>query len=738
MNIRTPEKPISSQEYEISGHLAGLFRDPDDPNESWKLEWMTGLFINLLTDVCTHNCVSERERLRDVQTILSRSQKEGTGFFTKTLPKLGKSVIQGLLEGHLPLLAGFKLKADSKHPKLLGELLDQIFHSDGKLRKEPSISAICDIVQLTQIFYKLEFPFSKRMLYKKVQAYINLDKSLPDDFTHLRRPYGGRLEELVLDLARKLITHLFKGLDPYEVIPQHGPGATYDYATPAEKSLFTRVFKSTEEHYPHHEYYFMGNWYYSNMHETRGQLEFQDYPVSRLQFVSKDSRGPRTICIESHELLWIQGGLRKTLTKHIEEHPLTKGKVNFSDQTINRALALESSKSGIFATLDMKDASDRVSVALVKELFGDTKLLGPLMSLRSQAVLLPETVTPWGVELPQMMLNNLKKFAPMGSALCFPIEAIVFWSLAIACRHVVGAEPLKTALATTYVYGDDLIVDSAGVKPILDTFHYFGLRLNKGKSCYTGLFRESCGCDAFNGENIAPTRIKKFPFTKSTDGTSITAQVELSNRFYLRGYPRASRYLLKRVEEVLGTLPLCTRKDVLVDGDNSDPIFKHWKTEPIQQAPYHRIITYQKLPFNVREVLISPNRAVSKVRRTVGYKKCKYNQLLDRYERKYPVLSPLSVGVSYSQPNWEERKCMEYLRSLLGSSGSVVDVSKDSCPIAKLGVRRNNARLRAETYSYPAEEFRSKIKLRVLAYDINSISACKNIRCQWSSDRKEL
>jgi hypothetical protein len=79
-------------------------------------------------------------------------------------------------------------------------------------------------------------------------------------------------------------------------------------------------------------------------------------------------------------------------------------------------MAKEGSVSGEIATIDLSDASDRVSLALVEELFGfNPGFLRFLKLSRSPFAQLP------GGEL--VLLN---KFASMGSALTFPVEAMVF------------------------------------------------------------------------------------------------------------------------------------------------------------------------------------------------------------------------------------------------------------------------------------------------------------------------
>jgi hypothetical protein len=144
--------------------------------------------------------------------------------------------------------------------------------------------------------------------------------------------------------------------------------------------------------------------------------------TAKVVLVPKDSRGPRLISAEPLEYQWIQQGVGRSIVAHLEAHHLTKGRVNFTHQEVNRRLAQESSATLELATLDLKDASDRVSLELVRRVFKNTpELVRALEAIRTDATLLPDG-----------RVQSLKKFAPMGSAVCFPVEAFVFWAILTA------------------------------------------------------------------------------------------------------------------------------------------------------------------------------------------------------------------------------------------------------------------------------------------------------------------
>lgn len=90
-----------------------------------------------------------------------------------------------------------------------------------------------------------------------------------------------------------------------------------------------------------------------------------------------------------------------------------------------------------------------------------------------------------------------EKFVSMGNGFCFPLESAMF---AAACHAVGCGKPGKDFL----VYGDDIIVRRSKVHELLWLLGELGFEPNVRKTCIEGPFRESCGADYFNGENVRP------------------------------------------------------------------------------------------------------------------------------------------------------------------------------------------------------------------------------------------
>lgn len=261
-----------------------------------------------------------------------------------------------------------------------------------------------------------------------------------------------------------------------------------------------------------------------------------DQIVAKLTAVPKDSRGPRLICVHPKEAVWIEQGQRHILERAIERHPLTANRINFEDQRVNGRLALSSSLDQEYVTIDLKEASDRISEKLVHYLFG---YVGRVLCCSRAS----------HVKLLDGRLLKLHMFAPMGNALTFPVESLVFWSLVragILGRHGVSCD-------NVYVFGDDIIVPTKFYDGAIMGLIQAGLIPNESKTFRKGFFRESCGVDAYRGKDVTPYRMKVRGVNSYSDGESLC---DLAKRLRQGGYADTSSYLYTCVSKRLGRLTL--------------------------------------------------------------------------------------------------------------------------------------------------------------------------------------
>jgi hypothetical protein len=329
----------------------------------------------------------------------------------------------------------------------------------------------------------------------------------------------------LLTSARQIVGQVIYKIDWSDVVPNHGPGGIFPTRLPRDKSRFRTLYRPIIEKYPFDQYYCgIPSFWYKVLVEEDGLLSVEDDILCKLTAVPKDSRGPRLICVHPAEAIWIQQGQRRILENAICKSPVTRGFINFEDQTINGQLALRSSLTRKFCSLDLKDASDRISRRLVRYLFGDFAYDWISCSRASSIQLLDGRVV------------ELKKWAPMGNALTFPIESLVFFSLVHAGIRSIHGETCDEI----YVFGDDILFPTRFYDGALYGLVSAGLVPNESKTFKRGSFRESCGVDAYKGVDITPLRIRKWD-TRRLEG--LVSMQDLAKRLRLAGYWSCSTYI---------------------------------------------------------------------------------------------------------------------------------------------------------------------------------------------------
>lgn len=453
------------------------------------------LICATLKDVACTCYQSELELQHDLATLRNRFANEGMPFLTKTLPSFGKAIDKALATDTPLEVVGFKTNG-TVLPLFMGECTRQVFDTDGRERSDASPQALKALRQLSYMFYKLELPFTKEQNNDVIKLFKETDANLPAFDAAIRSDSEGYIRR-----ARDLICRILAPVDPRDpdlFRPRHGSGAVATREKAYEKPCFKRYYKALALEFPYEDWFFYNTAHLVDELDQFLAADELDSGTAKVMLVPKDSRGPRLISCEPLEYMWIQQGLMATLVQTIESHPLTRGKVGFTDQTVNRRLALAASLDGGMATLDMKEASDRVSTELVKALFPETWVRA-LLAARSDAT-----------ELPDGEVFQMKKFAPMGSATCFPVESLVFWALSVAVitYGVQSPDSRREAQQSVYVYGDDIICRSEDQAMIRQQLPKFGLLFNEGKCCVGRFFRESCGCDAYKGVDVTPLKIK--------------------------------------------------------------------------------------------------------------------------------------------------------------------------------------------------------------------------------------
>lgn len=484
---------------------------------------------------------------RDVETLKRRCRHEGDSFITITLAAYCAGFERSLDEGRLvPGSFGPFGALAAGTPKFLQGFLYRVFDKEtGVLLAAPAVDCIRAVRQICLFGKKVVRPCTPARLKAATQAYVDCDESVELSPT-------GKLWDRFGAVADILIGDLALDDDLLEVImPDHGPGATQEHITGNAKWEFKTWFERLDAAGISYQRFAKGISSEAPDDSCKPELlEPEDEPPVRVVFVPKTLKTPRVIAVEPTCMQFVQQGLSRYLTEKIERSPLCAGHVNFRDQSINQDLALQGSKNGRWATMDMSEASDRVSMAHSQRLFASFPQLRALV----------DACRSMRAELPDGRILPLRKFASMGSALCFPVEALVFYTTIIASRLVrAGHYPTRAAVAkmarSVYVFGDDLIVPSDETSAIREDLEALGFKVNTRKSFANGKFRESCGMDAYDGVPVTPVYLRRDVPTDRGDASGIVSAVATANQLYQLGYYRTAAALRKAVEGLTGTLP---------------------------------------------------------------------------------------------------------------------------------------------------------------------------------------
>jgi hypothetical protein len=215
--------------------------------------------------------------------------------------------------------------------------------------------------------------------------------------------------------------------------------------------------------------------------------------------VPKDSSKMRGITIEPADRTFLQQAYLRSLRAYIRRHPYLSKRINFWQPELNKDLAYEGSITGEFATIDLSDASDSVLWNQVCDDCDNLPLLEALKQVRSPQV-----------ELPDGSRLSLAKFAGMGNALTFPIECLEFCKIVEQGIRDAGGSVSKSRYR---VYGDDIIVESIYYDAVVNALEYNGFKVNKTKSFNSQVwrFRESCGGEYLDGQDVCPVRLPRGP-----------------------------------------------------------------------------------------------------------------------------------------------------------------------------------------------------------------------------------
>lgn len=213
-------------------------------------------------------------------------------------------------------------------------------------------------------------------------------------------------------------------------------------------------------------------------------LEQPTRPIIRMTDVPKDSRKRRLIGIEHAAMQFVQQGLAAEL----RSTPWFRRWVTLEDQKAHVAFACDNRRGAtpsgdalFHCTIDLEDASDRVTPAMVEYLLPEWYQNLAVASSRYAEI--------------DGELHPLGMMATMGNGFCFELETAIFHIVtSLAGRYATGgALSLAEAARQCRVYGDDIIAPEAWFPALEVIFLCLGWVINRRKTALTPHFLETCG-----------------------------------------------------------------------------------------------------------------------------------------------------------------------------------------------------------------------------------------------------
>jgi hypothetical protein len=522
---------------------------------------LTSLWSCIAHEMAIRCCTSAT---LDVKTVERRVEHEGLSFLAITLADFGKATQKWLDQGFVVPsdVPSFKKDRLTGLPVFLRGFLGRVFDSSsGALLDEPDIEAIFALRQLTLMFSKIALPgeprdgstggvVTPRRERRAMSEYIQCEQEVRESDKLLDPQYKEDFKRISDMLFGDLFAKVDRDIHWARCQPKHGPGAVADRLSSNAKYRMRTWTSRLQRVFPAVEFLIPNSDYMSELDDLHLLEPGSEIPV-RVITVPKTLKTPRIIAIEPAAMQYAQQAILRSLLDAFKEDGFLSRVIGFDDQDPNREMAATGSLSGDLATLDLSEASDRVSNQHVRLLLdGYPELLQAVDASRSRKA-----------DVPGHGVIRLAKFASMGSALCFPIEAMVFLTLIFLGIERELSAPLsyetlvKRFRKQVRVFGDDLVVPRDYVLSVVNELETFGFRVNIGKSYWTGRFRESCGREYYDGQDVSIVKVRQVLPTRRQDASGVIAAVSLRNQLYWAGLWKGAAWMDNYIEKIIKIFP---------------------------------------------------------------------------------------------------------------------------------------------------------------------------------------
>lgn len=548
--------------------------------------YVRGLYGAMFSDIDLHCPELQVDSMRDYKRLLSAIDCRGLDFVFSTLPAFSKHFDQCLANecltlSHLPHFSAYKRGVVI--PKLFKGLLLRIFDDFGVLRSDPDLFSIRAVRQLCLAVKRFRVDCSDKSTWKQIDEFFRIDDEVVHgslNWNHGRfssdgscdlqlgdhipsepeteLPFGSsesvRPIPIEPDWCRSIqwtadiICSEIGRFDPSEWDARHGPGAVSDLrASHSFKYDFPFWPEKLDSVFPMSEFAFANYDHWLERIQSVGESRSFDHePPSRLLAVPKEYSKPRLIASEPTSYQWCQQIIRDYLTSRVAYSSL-RDSVHLRDQTFNQRAAQRASLDGSLATIDLSSASDRISCWLIERMFRKRpELLDAFYACRSRWIM-------QDIDKKSPKYSILRKFSTQGSACTFPTQSYVFAIIAIGTTLykrglTVTIRNIRRVASEVLVFGDDIIVPSDVSGSVVDALHHFRLKVNPAKTFQTGLFRESCGYDAYAGSDVSRVSVMSAPSVSGPE--SILSSLDVHNNLLLKGWYRTAEFVKKAVDSL--------------------------------------------------------------------------------------------------------------------------------------------------------------------------------------------
>lgn len=340
-------------------------------------------------------------------------------------------------------------------------------------------------------------------------------------------------DETVIPMMRKILKRWIndKGFRPQ--CGHHGSGAVAEPEAKRSASRKCKYLLATDDKLR----FFVRKFdldVYADLPSSRQTPRTPLIRSSRWLTVPKNISKRRGIAPQPAVLMWYQQGILDALYEQVWCQPYIQEHFPIFNREVNRRIALSSSRYDHWSTYDLSNASDSVTVHLVKRVFGPN-LRCALLCCRCVRTTEHAVMHTYGT---------------MGDATVFPTETLVIGAALLTALILARVHDSRVKLTQFTVFGDDICAQNLFWvhQMIHQVFAALGFLINDEKSFLTGRYRESCGLEAYYGVEVEPFYFLNRKSWPKDRANRIAACVSAANLCYQRGLKHCRRFFLHCLE----------------------------------------------------------------------------------------------------------------------------------------------------------------------------------------------